>query len=166
MIAGFGDAKIGATLVDPSNPETLEAIHVEEPTLKLTFGVNTSPLAGREGKFQTSRQLRERLFRELETNLSLRVEPIEDRATASFPVPDSRPRACGNLRLQVGADLRRPGAVVRWQANLSVLPATGTSRAEATSLEGAIGAALVGLVVIAGSLVGVRLLRRRPLQER
>jgi GTP-binding protein len=77
VIAGFSDAKIGATLVDPSNPETLEAIHVEEPTLKLTFGVNTSPLAGREGKFQTSRQLRERLFRELETNLSLRVEPTE-----------------------------------------------------------------------------------------
>ena len=76
-IAGFSDAKIGATLTDPSNPETLEAIHVEEPTLKLTFGVNTSPLAGREGKFQTSRQLRERLFRELETNLSLRVEATD-----------------------------------------------------------------------------------------
>ena len=53
------------------------AIAIEEPTLKLTFGVNTSPFAGREGKFSTSRQLRERLYRELETNLSLRVEPTE-----------------------------------------------------------------------------------------
>lgn len=77
LIAGFGDAKIGATLADPNNPEALEAAHIEEPTLKLTFGVNTSPYAGREGKFQTSRQIRERLYRELETNLSLRVEPTE-----------------------------------------------------------------------------------------
>jgi GTP-binding protein len=77
LIAGFPEAKIGATLADPNNPEALEAIHIEEPTLKLTFGVNTSPYAGREGKFQTSRQIRERLYRELETNLSLRVEPTE-----------------------------------------------------------------------------------------
>jgi GTP-binding protein len=76
-IAGFADAKIGATLVDPSAPDALEPILVEEPTLKLTFGVNTSPFAGREAKYSTSRQIRERLFRELETNLSLRVEPTE-----------------------------------------------------------------------------------------
>jgi GTP-binding protein len=76
-IAGFTEAKIGATLVDPTAPEALEAIDVAEPTLKLSFGVNTSPFAGREAKFSTSRQLRERLYRELETNLSLRVEPTE-----------------------------------------------------------------------------------------
>jgi GTP-binding protein len=76
-IAGFPDAKIGATLADPNAPDALAAIDVEEPTLKLTFGVNTSPLSGREAKFSTSRQLRERLFRELETNLSLRVEPTD-----------------------------------------------------------------------------------------
>jgi GTP-binding protein len=74
-IAGFAEAKIGATLADPDAPEALEPIAVEEPTLKLTFGVNTSPFAGREAKFSTSRQIRERLYRELETNLSLRVEP-------------------------------------------------------------------------------------------
>ena len=74
-IAGFADAKIGATLTDPEVPEALPAIAVEEPTLKLTFGVNTSPFAGREGQYSTSRQLGERLSRELETNLSLRVEP-------------------------------------------------------------------------------------------
>jgi GTP-binding protein len=76
-IAGFAEAKIGATLADPDAPEALEPIAIEEPTLKLTFGVNTSPFAGREAKFSTSRQLRERLYRELETNLSLRVEPTE-----------------------------------------------------------------------------------------
>jgi GTP-binding protein len=76
-LAGFADAKIGATLCDPEHPEALAAIEVAEPTLKLTFGVNTSPFAGRDSKFSTSRQLRERLFRELETNLSLRVEPTD-----------------------------------------------------------------------------------------
>jgi GTP-binding protein len=76
-LTGFADAKIGATLADPSAPEALDTIDIEEPTLKLTFGVNTSPFAGRDAKFSTSRQLRERLFRELETNLSLRVEPTD-----------------------------------------------------------------------------------------
>jgi GTP-binding protein len=76
-ISGFAEARIGATLADPSAPEALPTIEIEEPTLKLTFGVNTSPFAGREAQFSTSRQLRERLYRELETNLSLRVEPTD-----------------------------------------------------------------------------------------
>ncbi|MCC7023526.1 MAG: translational GTPase TypA [Thermomicrobiales bacterium] len=76
-LAGFPEAKIGATLTDPEAPEALPAIAIEEPTLRLTFGVNTSPFAGREGQYSTSRQLGERLNRELETNLSLRVEPTE-----------------------------------------------------------------------------------------
>jgi GTP-binding protein len=74
-LAGFPDARIGATLVDPEAPEPLPAIDVEEPTLRLTFGVNTSPFSGREGQYSTSRQLSERLNRELETTLSLRVAP-------------------------------------------------------------------------------------------
>jgi GTP-binding protein len=76
-IAGITEAKIGATLTDPSATEALPTMQIEEPTLKLTFGVNTSPLSGREGRFSTSRQLRERLFHELETNLSLRVKPTD-----------------------------------------------------------------------------------------
>lgn len=76
-IAGFPEAKIGATLADPDVPEALAAPAIEEPTLKLTFGVNTSPFSGREGQYSTSRQLGERLNRELETNLSLRVAPTE-----------------------------------------------------------------------------------------
>jgi GTP-binding protein len=76
-LTGFADAQIGATLTDPAVPEALDAPAIEPPTLRLTFGVNTSPLAGREGQYHTSRQLKERLDRELETNLSLRVEPTE-----------------------------------------------------------------------------------------
>jgi GTP-binding protein len=76
-LTGFPDAKIGATITDPAHPDVLPAIAIQEPTLQLTFGVNTSPLAGREGEYSTSRQLRERLFRELETNYSLRVAVTE-----------------------------------------------------------------------------------------
>jgi GTP-binding protein len=76
-LTGFPDAQIGATMTDPSVPEALDAPEIEPPTLRLTFGVNTSPLSGREGQYHTSRQLKERLDRELETNLSLKVEPTE-----------------------------------------------------------------------------------------
>ncbi|MBA2521311.1 MAG: translational GTPase TypA [Chloroflexia bacterium] len=76
-LAGFTEAKIGATLTDPEQPEPLATIEIEEPTLRLTFGVNTSPFSGREGQYSTSRQLGERLDRELERNLSLRVAPTE-----------------------------------------------------------------------------------------
>ena len=73
-VTGFADATIGATITDPGHQDALPAIAIQEPTLKLTFGVNTSPLSGREGDYSTSRQLGDRLFRELETNYALRVE--------------------------------------------------------------------------------------------
>src|SRR5205823_3993507 len=73
-LTGIADANIGETIADIEHPEALPSIAISEPTLKMTFGVNTSPFAGREGKFSTSRQLRARLYRELETNVSLRVE--------------------------------------------------------------------------------------------
>jgi len=73
-LAGLDTVNISDTLTDPEVPEALPSIAIEEPTLKMTFGVNTSPFAGREGKWSTSRQLRARLYRELETNVSLRVE--------------------------------------------------------------------------------------------
>jgi GTP-binding protein len=76
-VTGFSDAKIGSTMADPEHPEALPAVAIEEPTLKLTFGVSTSPFSGRDGQFSTSRQLGERLQRELEVNLSLRVESTE-----------------------------------------------------------------------------------------
>src|SRR6202023_2137159 len=71
------DVTIGDTLSDPEHPDALPRIAIDEPTVKMTFGVNTSPLTGREGKFSTSRQLRARLFRELEVNLGLRVEATD-----------------------------------------------------------------------------------------
>ena len=76
-VAGFADANIGETLTCPDEPQALPLIKVDEPTLQMTFSVNDSPFAGQEGKFVTSRQLRDRLMRELETNVALRVEPGE-----------------------------------------------------------------------------------------
>ncbi len=73
-LTGIADANIGETIADIDHPDALPSIAISEPTLKMTFGVNTSPFAGREGKSTTSRQLRARLYRELETNVSLRVE--------------------------------------------------------------------------------------------
>lgn len=74
-ITGVGDAKIGETIADPSDPTPLPRIEVEKPTISIYLGPNTSPFKGREGEFNTSRQIADRLNRELETNVSLRVEP-------------------------------------------------------------------------------------------
>ncbi|MGP3784439.1 translational GTPase TypA [Paenibacillus sp. 1A_MP2] len=76
-IAGIKDINIGETIADPNNPEALPVLKIDEPTLQMTFLVNNSPFAGREGKWVTSRKLRERLFKELETDVSLRVDETE-----------------------------------------------------------------------------------------
>ncbi len=76
-ITGIQDVKIGDTITSPEAPDALPRIKIGEPTVEMTFGVNTSPFAGRDGRFSTTRQLRDRLFRELETNLSLRVQETE-----------------------------------------------------------------------------------------
>jgi GTP-binding protein len=76
-IAGFAEANIGETITDPNDPQALPLIKVDEPTLQMTFCVNDSPFAGQEGQFVTSRQLRDRLMRELETNVALRVEEAD-----------------------------------------------------------------------------------------
>ena len=76
-ISGLEGIAIGETLADPENPVALPPIHVEEPTVRMTFGVNTSPFMGKEGRWGTSRKLRERLFDELKTNVSLRVEEAD-----------------------------------------------------------------------------------------
>ncbi|MDR1290116.1 MAG: translational GTPase TypA [Planctomycetaceae bacterium] len=83
-VVGLTEIEIGDTICPPLNPNPLPRIHVDEPTLKMTFGINNSPLGGREGKFVTSRHVRERLLRELERNVALRVEPIE--GTEQFSV--------------------------------------------------------------------------------
>ena len=76
-LAGLEGVEIGLTVADVENPERLAGISVEEPTISVDFLVNNSPFAGREGKFVTSRQLRERLYRELERNVALRVDDTE-----------------------------------------------------------------------------------------
>ncbi len=77
-VAGFADIHIGETLAPLDNPVALPLIKVDEPTLQMIFSVNDSPFAGQEGKFVTSRQLRKRLYQELEKNVSLRVEDTEN----------------------------------------------------------------------------------------
>jgi GTP-binding protein len=74
MITSLEGVQIGDTVANANAPDALPRLEVEQPTVQMTFGVNTSPLAGRDGKFVTSRQLRARLWRELETNVALRVE--------------------------------------------------------------------------------------------
>src|SRR5213083_383032 len=78
LVTGVEETAIGVTLADPLQPEALPMLRVDEPTLTMNFQVNTSPFAGQEGKFVTSRQLRERLLRELQGNVALRVEETAD----------------------------------------------------------------------------------------
>ena len=78
IVTGIEDIGIGITLSDPENPKGLAIIPVDEPTLTMDFMVNTSPLAGKEGKFVTSRQIRERLTKELLVNVALRVDDTDD----------------------------------------------------------------------------------------
>ena len=75
LVNGIEELNIGTTITDPAHPEALPMLSVDEPTLTMSFMVNTSPLAGREGKFVTSRQIRERLERELKSNVAMRLRP-------------------------------------------------------------------------------------------
>ncbi|MFU0841033.1 MAG: 50S ribosomal subunit assembly factor BipA [Burkholderia sp.] len=78
LVNGIEDLNIGTTITDLEHPEALPMLKVDEPTLTMNFMVNTSPLAGTEGKFVTSRQIRERLERELKSNVAMRVRPTKD----------------------------------------------------------------------------------------
>ncbi len=77
LMAGVADVKIGETICDVDCPDPLPFVDIDEPTIAMTFSVNDSPFAGREGEFVTSRHLRDRLYREMMTNVSLRVEDTE-----------------------------------------------------------------------------------------
>ncbi|MDY6084001.1 MAG: translational GTPase TypA [Dialister sp.] len=76
-MAGFKDINIGETVADAANPEALPSIHIDEPTLSMVFHVNKSPFAGREGDYVTSRHIRARLYKEIETNVALRINDTE-----------------------------------------------------------------------------------------
>jgi len=75
-VSGIPEITIGETIADVTNPQALPLLDIEEPTVMMTFSVNTSPFAGQEGEFKTSRQIRERLYKELETDMALRVEDL------------------------------------------------------------------------------------------
>jgi len=76
-LVGLEEVEIGDTVADPARPVTLPRVTVDEPTMEMVFTINNSPLAGKEGKYVTSRNLRDRLYKELERNVALRVRPIE-----------------------------------------------------------------------------------------
>lgn len=102
-LAGIPDLTIGDTITDPANPEALPPIELEEPTIKISIGPNTSPFAGREGKYGTSRQIKERLIKERETNIGLKIE--EDVEGTKFVV-----HGRGELHLSVLIEtMRREG---------------------------------------------------------
>jgi GTP-binding protein len=102
-LAGLENVEIGLTITDPEHTDRLEGIAVEEPTISVDFLVNNSPFAGKEGKFVTSRQVRERLFKELERNVALRVEETE--ATDTWTVSGR-----GELHLSILMEtMRREG---------------------------------------------------------
>lgn len=103
VISGISDISIGETVCDPANPEAMEMIHIEEPTLSMNFMVNKSPFAGKVGKFVTSRHIRERLNKELEVNVGLTVEDTD--STDSFKVSGR-----GELHLSILIEnMRREG---------------------------------------------------------
>ena len=81
QVAGVADVQIGETICDPEHPEPLDFIEIDEPTISMNFSVNNSPFAGREGEFVTSRHLRDRLFKEMITNVSLKVEETDSAET-------------------------------------------------------------------------------------
>ncbi len=83
-VTGIGEVEIGDTLTDPENPDPLPLIDIDLPTISMVFQVNNSPFAGQDGKFVTSRQLRQRLYKELESNVALRVEDLPE--AGSFEV--------------------------------------------------------------------------------
>lgn len=102
-IAGIPNLTIGQTVTDPSNPVSLPKIHVDDPTIRITIGPNTSPFLGKEGKLLSSSQIKERLMREKETNLGLKIE--QDEASSNFAVSGR-----GELHLAVLIEnMRREG---------------------------------------------------------
>ena len=102
-VSGIEDLNIGDTIADAQSPEGIHAVAVDEPTVSMSFRVNTSPFAGKEGKFLTSRQIRDRLMRELESNVALRVADTDSADT--FEV-----RGRGELHLSILIEtMRREG---------------------------------------------------------
>jgi GTP-binding protein len=156
LVTGVDDLAIGTTLASVDNPEALPPISVDEPTLSMYFQVNTSPLAGREGKYVTSRNLRDRLQRELLTNMAMRLEEtgdtdaflvsgrgelhltilIENMRREGFELAVSRPRVVTHV---VDGEVHEPYELlsvdVEEQHQGAVMEALGPRRADLTNME-------------------------------
>ena len=174
-ITGIEDINIGMTICDPEAAEGLAPIRVDEPTLAMNFQVNTSPLAGREGKYVTSRQLRERLQRELQSNVALRVEDtdepdvmrvsgrgelhltilIENMRREGYELAVSRPQV---LTKVVDGEVHEPYEAltvdIEESHQGSVMEALGTRRAELTDMAIGNGRARLEYRVPARGLIG------------
>ncbi len=123
-IAGFNDIDVGDSVCDPANPVPLDPMHVEEPTLSVIMSVNDGPLAGTEGKHVTSNKIRERLEKEMETNIAMRMEPLDD---ASFKVSGRGELQIGILAENMRREgyeflLARPEVVVREENGVKLEP--------------------------------------------
>jgi GTP-binding protein len=156
LVTGVDDLSIGTTLASIENPEALPPIKVDEPTLSMYFQVNTSPLAGREGKYVTSRNLRDRLHRELLTNMAMRLEEtadtdaflvsgrgelhltilIENMRREGYELAVSRPRVVTH---EVDGEIHEPYEMlsvdVEEQHQGAVMEALGPRRADLTNME-------------------------------
>jgi len=156
LLQGIEGLTIGCTLTDPEHPEPLPMLAVDDPTLSMNFQVNTSPFAGREGKFVTSRQLRERLQRELLSNVALRVEDtadadvflvsgrgelhltilLENMRREGYELAVSRPRV---LMREVNGERREPYELVTIDVDAEhqggVMEALGQRRGEFTDMQ-------------------------------
>ena len=174
-VTGIADVNIGVTVCDPESAEGLPPIQVDEPTLAMNFQVNTSPLAGREGKYVTSRQIRERLQRELQSNVALRVddtdEPdvmrvsgrgelhltilIENMRREGYELAVSRPQV---LTKVVDGEVQEPYEALTVDIDEdhqgSVMEALGTRRAELSDMAIGNGRARLEYRVPARGLIG------------
>jgi GTP-binding protein len=174
-VTGIEDVNIGLTICDPESAEGLPPIRVDEPTLAMNFQVNTSPLAGREGKYVTSRQIRERLQRELQSNVALRVEDtdepdvmrvsgrgelhltilIENMRREGYELAVSRPQV---LTKVVNGEIHEPYEALTVDIDEghqgSVMEALGTRRAELSDMAIGNGRARLEYRVPARGLIG------------
>jgi len=174
-VTGIESVNIGMTVCDPQHPLGLPPISVDEPTLAMNFQVNTSPLAGREGKFVTSRQLRERLYRELQSNVALRVEDtdepdvlrvagrgelhltilIENMRREGYELAVSRPQV---LTRSVNGEVHEPYEALTVDIEEAhqgaVMEALGSRRADLTDMSLGLGRARLEYRVPARGLIG------------